>query len=118
MRQIKFRAWDKKDKLWLTGWHIGQEGVASEYGNKVVMQFTGLHDRNEKEIYEGDVVKYKYDSLNECVTEIKYENTTGLYRLGCEVSEKSAINHILGLSESYHTVEIIGNIYENPDLLK
>jgi uncharacterized phage protein (TIGR01671 family) len=57
MREIKFRAWDRKDKLWVAGFSIGQSGTLSELGDKVFMQYTGLKDKTGKEIYEGDVVR-------------------------------------------------------------
>ncbi|MGA1050607.1 MAG: YopX family protein [Minisyncoccia bacterium] len=63
MREIKFRAWDKKDKLWVAGWSIGQAGVQTETSNKVFMQYTGLQDKNGKEIYELCELNNKYRVL-------------------------------------------------------
>jgi uncharacterized phage protein (TIGR01671 family) len=119
MRPIKFRAWDKRRKLMMYD-------VQAFYGsfwdllkdeNCFVMQYTGLKDKNGKEIYEGDIVDYKGHQVVE-------------YHLGSFVCyEKKLlgnsyrIDYMRNLSDiceagDMRKFEVIGNIYENKDLLK
>lgn len=68
MRQIKFRAWDKHGEIFRTEFYINFDGVLyynSSIGikkctedNYVLNQFTGLLDKNGKEIYQGDIMKF------------------------------------------------------------
>ncbi len=116
-RQIKFRAWDKTEKKMLN-WHEYSDEIkdAIPYDagdewteNCEVMQFTGLLDKNGKEIYEGDIVK----------AENGFEHVKNYYNV--EVKFSTYQN---GVSECAGTVylaldrEIIGNIFENPELVK
>jgi uncharacterized phage protein (TIGR01671 family) len=68
-------------------------------GNLILMQFTGLKDRNGREIYEGDIVRMS----GEVLVEVRWQ-------------PRGAWN--IMRSGSYPIYEIIGNIYENPELLK
>jgi len=135
MREIKFRAWDKDKKEmfipltidWLPGkcppgnpvqiWR--QRSQVSDDGewieNFEVMQFIGLKDINEKEIYEGDIVKFKlgrrfykyiiaWDNLNACFFGLQVP--CKIYTGGNK--EK----------EFFRKIEVIGNIYENSELNK
>lgn len=132
MRELKFRAWDKtKQKMYLfdeirinneynlLGFH---EKSCSDYGeldideeNYDLMQFTGLLDKNGKEIWEGDIVINKY--LNQNIVNKVIFNSASFYidnnerprLLGEFISDKDLVCYDL---------EIIGNIYENPELLK
>ena len=105
MREIKFRYWNGVTKQMVLnpampfkeGWTIEQ--LFSDRG-WVWMQFTGLLDRNGKEIYEGDVVRL------ESSTPMVVEFSKGAFTAG----------YIYGGVEAYR-MEIIGNIYENPDLI-
>jgi uncharacterized phage protein (TIGR01671 family) len=91
----------------------------AEFQLSQLMQFTGLHDKNGKEIYEGDIVRYFHD--DEAIVEVRWWNELAQFAIawrsqrikslrGCD-SEPILINtNIDG--------EVIGNIYENPELLK
>jgi len=121
MREIKFRAWDKANKFMHQDVQDGlnavnEKGVpviglsfgrlCRDEGN-VIMQYTGLTDKNGKEIYEGDIIKYlgHYDGFDcEGIGKVMFYN----YRF--EVDDIN-IRHL-----SIH-VEVIGNIYENKELL-
>jgi uncharacterized phage protein (TIGR01671 family) len=80
-----------------------------------VMQFTGLHDKNGKEIYEGDILRIEHPYKDrEYIGEVVYEYymfmVNGFY-----------FTHYDNPSDAFEEmkyVEVIGNIYENPELLK
>lgn len=119
----KYRAWDKETKT--------MNGMAEIYrnrnqeielrprdGNIILMQSTGLFDKNGKEIFEGDIIRYDID-----VVDIKKHPTLGFYTVldGREgfFGDGMSINDFEEDAKEFSkTVEIIGNIYENPELLE
>lgn len=109
MREIKFRAWhyDAVEML-----HEDLPGDVFRWKNEgqpiVIEQFTGLQDKNSKEIYEGDIVR-----LGDELYEIIYE--VGDFNVGFR--KKSGNLTDIGMEFS-RKLEIIGNIHENPNLLK
>lgn len=107
MREIKFRVWDVDHKKWIKGLTYCIDDFASS--NKEwhkVMQFTGLHDKNGREIYEGDIVK-GVDTINP-IRIIKWETDSASF------TSLLPYKVIDGIPQ----YEIIGNIYENPELCK
>jgi len=133
-REIKFRAWDKEKKQMCDvvsmssghdgewGWFVTMEtwrepttedqvspdtvSIAAQYksspSNHVLMQFTGLKDKNGKEIYEGDVIVTGDSTLP-----VRFERgSLGIGETGQDFEPLYR-----------YSVEIIGNIYENPELL-
>ena len=109
MREIKFRAWDKESREYLPNVqnHIGNEESAFGFMLKndryILEQFTGLLAKNGKEIYEGDIVKHK--------------KTNGLPHQG-RVRIMPTQGVMVGAWPICFALEIIGNIHENPELLK
>ncbi len=124
-REIKFRCLD--DTVWLYSDELGMADFwkTIEIAKYPVMQFTGLLDKDGKEIYEGDVIKYCRNIPMVFLTERGQMNAKGLdYNEGVgEVKYISSMFTIDGkLLGGHHydpeEFEVVGNIYENPDLLK
>lgn len=136
MREIKFRAWDKTRKemahvdlmRWnypapAYGWNpkyiklryrdetFSREypiGYESSNPNIIIIQFTGLLDKNGKEIYEGDIIKSDNLFVGDKLLVVGFQD-------GCFIAKRKEI----GLKNIYEQkIEVIGNIYENKDLLK
>jgi len=130
MREIKFRAWDKKANKMHSGISLLSNIVTtpegchflSETDNHIYMQFTGLKDKNGKEIYEEDLIRCDGKCMEE--KQIKYS------RIGLMNWSNMKHGFVLFLrnhnawcypnSISYvpDTLEVIGNIYENLELVK
>lgn len=122
MREIKFRAWDRKFKKWTSYsiddgllmfyddhaecWEIGREGERF-----ILCQYTGLKDKNGRGICEGDIVNYRSWG-NEYNLEVVWIEEKARFGL------KTKAGHINMKLWKYDWYEIIGNIYENPELLE
>lgn len=91
----------------------------------VLMQCTGLKDKNDKLIYEGDIVQTIFKNNSKMIFSVVWNNTTALFdgkiikREGVNgyfMTNKDYLYYLLGNGKD-ETSEVIGNIYENPELL-
>ena len=110
MREIKFRQFikDNSDKrLWHYWGFIDGAFISPQNNQDKSQQFTGLKDKNGKEIYEGDIVEWKIENPL---------SRTGKMKTKCVVEWN--LNNQGWIPYINITSEVIGNIYENPELLK
>ena len=127
MREIKFRVWDKKFNMMLgfksvdINFNEGkievttdtlryEEIYVDEIKDFVLMQYTNLKDKNGKEIYEDDILKVKLDD-GDANLYVKYAN--GEYRVVNEGKWEDSLYAYMYFGD----VEVVGNIYENKDLI-
>ena len=129
MREIKFRAWLKEERKMVNvetlfiginrlcfGNSKTEDLFFRDFEEVELMQYTGLKDKNGKEIYEGDIIKYKfpYDRRLNHISPVKFLETETSFgvkdRYGNEIP--------LYMITTNNFFEVIGNIYENKNLLE
>ena len=118
-REIKFRAWQSQEKKMYV------QGDAVDENRKVFwdiwenkthisepMQFTGLKDKNGKEVYEGDICRYSHDKdSKEYTGTIFYKSNSACFHL------KTGDDSSFALLGHQKEIKVIGNIYETPELI-
>ena len=132
MREIKFRAWDganmHHDVSIVSGWGAIKHGYSGTCWTASAkagepMQYTGLKDKNDKEIYEGDVIRHDRGGhfQRDCFVWVAPvgRNIDGSYEMQCKQVEcDEGLTDIDWRLYPYTDwMEIIGNIYENPELV-
>jgi len=120
MRSIKFRVWDARRQKWyhkIIEWafdkpkgSIGQLPELPE--GTIISQFTGLLDKQGKEIYEGDIVTADYLVMTSRYKVTIEDGHTQLVHV-----RNNTLRFFLS-KDNIEVYEVIGNIYENPELLK
>ena len=113
-REIKFRIWHSDIQEMLYQFTLPMAGPGQDLNQafswllKPIMQFTGLKDKNGKEIYEGDIVSHSLDNSTIPLSVVSFEDGMFVF------SDKEYTTELI---ESLDYCEVIGNIYENPELL-
>ena len=140
-REIKFRIWDKDNKCFLVRRQIKVSGtevwvyslpeiekepmycentlewcIDHQFQDEgfCVMQYTGLKDKNRKWVWEGDILKTGEDFIGEVIYEVDSEFGTAQWQIKVGTFDDGSDN-IEAICEPF---KVIGNIYENPELLK
>ena len=128
MRETKFRAYHKERKEMFEIASIDFEEKKAALSNGIIkllnvdskqfelLQYTGLKDKNGKEIYEGDIIKYKfpYDRRLKHISPVKFLETEASFGIKDRYGNETQLYRIT--ANNYF--EVIGNIYENKNLLK
>lgn len=127
MREHKYKAWDKKEKRWLGAnlhmsvvdgllwWQYGYECEilsAEERENIELVQYTGLKDKDGKEIYEGDIIK-DYENW---VGIVEWDKKDCFFNINYPIQNETMMFDDAFDSNPERNAEIIGNIYKNPEL--
>lgn len=115
---LEFRAWDKENREMVKVELLGKEVLLYKGGewenieSFEVMQYTGLRDKNCRKIYGGDLLRHP----NGTIAEIKYLNDLAAFVAIYKQNGSTEVDYLD--KEIVSRCKIIGNIYENPELLE
>ena len=115
MRELKFRAWDTVSKHYVPENEVVLVNPYNfeSYGNKYIWeQYTGLKDKNGKEIYEGDIVLVAHHGLTPYVVTYREWDCT----FACK--NENLVDFVHMFKTMPQCYKVIGNIHENPELLE
>jgi len=121
MREIKFRAWDKENEkmMKVSSLHlenkeisVKENGTFRLFRMQDLMQYTGLNDKNGKEIYEGDILFFRDENTKYVVV---WQDAAFIIK-SIEIRKYS--EEMCWLDDTEICCEIVGNIYENKNLLE
>lgn len=132
MRTIKFRGYNKKNNQWLYGFYLQNRGMHFvcpdefatgkswedyEVDTTSVGQFTGLLDDREQPIYEGDIVEAisvrRQDYGRKMLAQIVYDEEFACFDFKASDRQRHINTSMMDVG-----LEIVGNIYDNPEILK
>jgi uncharacterized phage protein (TIGR01671 family) len=113
MREIKFKGWhnNRKFMFLVDTLKFTYNGDLYDKDSCTYLQYTGLKDKNGKEIYEGDIIQWFYIPMGVLISTVTFEAGDATIRLSGNGM------HRLFSYEGTEQVQVIGNIYENPELL-
>lgn len=127
-RDILFRGKIRAKNKWVFGdfLHLPIENaILSDKGYAIIEpetvgQFTGLIDKNGKKIFEGDIINYEYETFNKQKILVKYviQYNADEARFRAELTNDGIMYDLLAFRETQKRAEVIGNIYDNEELLK
>ena len=127
--RFKFRVWDKLAKRMIYPHNDNQQHFIIDLNGQfhnlqngsggddyVIQQYTGLTDSNDDPIYEGDILKNHYDVGNNIIGQVLYESDHGGYIFQWKRKGRGQDYKNLNCDVAFESV-IVGNIFENPELL-
>ncbi|MCO4662999.1 hypothetical protein Si022_00715 [Streptococcus infantarius subsp. infantarius] len=130
MRVPKFRAWVKLGKIIMPVGEIDfdyefayleeKNGYRCErdFDEIELMQFTGLKDKNGKEIYEGDIVKFSDCDDDVYVTPVVWDKNYACFGVSFSGKYPISFDYLEEFYTELKNIEVVGNIWENPGLLR
>lgn len=123
-REIKFRAWDEHNNEWLDGHlfninlffgELQRNNSAGIVGGVTIEQYTGLKDKNGKEIYEGDVANIEGGADKPAFCSVIFKD--GCFCLDWEYNDSNPeLKYYIDMS--FCKFEVIGNVHEDKELIK
>ena len=118
-REIKFRAWDKhyNSMEYINDLYWFEENGIHDFNddNYIFMQNTGLKEKNGNDIYDSDIVKVTWGSGKIVFYEVKYYGSLGYHYLRDTKNKED--DDIICIYD-YSQMDVIGNVFDNPELLK